>query len=46
MVGGEGAISSGWMTDGFWVDKAREHQALLLQLEHRFYGSSQPTVLV
>ncbi|XP_037042971.1 putative serine protease K12H4.7 [Bradysia coprophila] len=43
MIGGEGAATSDWMTDGAWVPYAKEHKALCFLLEHRFYGLSQPT---
>ncbi|KAJ8962947.1 hypothetical protein NQ314_005664, partial [Rhamnusium bicolor] len=42
MIGGESAASSAWMNYGPWVASARKYHALLFQLEHRFYGSSQP----
>lgn len=43
MIGGEGPISSKWMTQGAWIDYAEEFNALCFQLEHRFYGESHPT---
>lgn len=42
MVGGEGEISSKWMYQGAWIKSAKEHGAICFQLEHRFYGTSQP----
>lgn len=42
MLGGEGAISSSWMKSGTWIDYAKELNALCFQLEHRYYGQSQP----
>lgn len=43
MIGGEGEATAKWMVQGAWVQYAREHNALLFQLEHRFYGRSHPT---
>ncbi|XP_063920560.1 putative serine protease K12H4.7 isoform X2 [Zophobas morio] len=43
MIGGEGEAPVEWMTGGSWVDDAEKHGALLLQLEHRYYGKSHPT---
>lgn len=44
MIGGEAEASDKWMSAGAWVDYAEKHNALLFQLEHRFYGKSQPFV--
>lgn len=43
MIGGEGEATAKWMVQGAWVQYASEHNALLFQLEHRFYGRSHPT---
>lgn len=43
MIGGEGEATAKWMVQGAWVHYAREHNALMFQLEHRFYGQSHPT---
>lgn len=43
MIGGEGECSDKWMTTGAWVDYAKVSNAILFQLEHRFYGKSHPT---
>ncbi|XP_050530554.1 putative serine protease K12H4.7 [Daktulosphaira vitifoliae] len=43
MIGGEGEISALWMTNGAWINYAKEFNALCIQLEHRFYGKSHPT---
>ena len=42
MIGGEGPLSPLWVTVGAMVDYAKQHGALILGLEHRFYGKSQP----
>lgn len=42
MLGGEGEASIAWMDYGSWVVSAKKYGALLFQLEHRFYGASQP----
>lgn len=39
---GESEASDSWMVYGSWVDSARKYGALMFQLEHRFYGQSQP----
>ncbi|XP_037317852.2 thymus-specific serine protease [Pungitius pungitius] len=39
-IGGEGPISESSVLAGHHVDMAEEHGALLLALEHRFYGDS------
>eukprot|EP00127_Corallochytrium_limacisporum_P002351 Clim_evm1s113 gene=Clim_evmTU1s113 len=41
-IGGEGPISIGYVTSLYYVELAKEHGALLLAPEHRFYGESQP----
>ncbi|KAK3781561.1 hypothetical protein RRG08_054900 [Elysia crispata] len=43
MIGGEGAASEGWMVSGMWTQYAQDHNAVRLQLEHRYYGDSHPT---
>lgn len=43
MIGGEGEATDVWMTNGQWVEYAKEFKAILFQLEHRFYGKSHPT---
>lgn len=43
MIGGEGEASIRWMTNGSWINSAKEYGAFLFQLEHRFYGRSLPT---
>lgn len=43
MIGGEGEASKKFMTDGAWIEFAKEHNALCFQLEHRYYGDSHPT---
>ena len=42
MIGGEGNLSSKWLNFGAMVEYAAQHNALLLGLEHRFYGKSHP----
>jgi len=43
-IGGEGEESCKRLTDHMYLyDQAKEHKALLLDLEHRFYGESYPT---
>lgn len=42
MIGGEGPASAKWMVMGSWMDYAKKYNALCFQLEHRFYGASQP----
>ncbi|GAM26864.1 hypothetical protein SAMD00019534_100390, partial [Acytostelium subglobosum LB1] len=44
IIGGENPITSKYVTGQFVInDYAREHGALLLAIEHRFYGKSIPT---
>ncbi len=43
MIGGEGEATSLWMTTGAWITYAKQLNALCFQVEHRFYGKSQPT---
>jgi len=43
-IGGEGQESCSRLTDRMYVyDLAKEHNALMLDVEHRFYGESYPT---
>ena len=43
MIGGEGPLSANCVAVGAMVELAKEHNALILALEHRFYGESHPT---
>lgn len=43
MIGGEREANGAFMTQGAWIQYAREYNALCFQLEHRFYGQSHPT---
>ncbi|XP_066913299.1 putative serine protease K12H4.7 [Clytia hemisphaerica] len=43
MIGGEGPLSARWVGVGSMVEMAKEHKALVLALEHRYYGDSHPT---
>ncbi|XP_066954266.1 LOW QUALITY PROTEIN: putative serine protease K12H4.7 [Macrobrachium rosenbergii] len=43
MIGGEGPASLGWMYSGSWYDNAKQLNAALFQVEHRYYGDSHPT---
>ena len=43
MIGGEGPASPIWMVTGSWIEYAKELNAMMVQLEHRFYGESHPT---
>lgn len=36
-------MTSKWIKNGEWIEYAKEFNALCIQLEHRFYGQSQPT---
>jgi len=42
-IGGEGPASPVWMSNGHWIDMAKKTGAFCFQLEHRYYGLSQPT---
>ncbi|KAJ8951299.1 hypothetical protein NQ318_008203, partial [Aromia moschata] len=41
-ISGEGEASTRWITSGAWIETAELYNALLFQLEHRFYGDSHP----
>lgn len=44
-IGGEGAESCTRLTNHMYAyDLAQQHQALLIDVEHRFYGESYPTL--
>merc|ERR1711887_70967 len=43
MIGGEAAANPKWMTYGQWYKWAEENNAAMFELEHRYYGQSQPT---
>lgn len=43
MIGGEGEASPKWMSQGAWIDYAKQYNAMCFQLEHRYYGKSHPT---
>jgi len=43
MIGGEGPLSAFWVAVGSMVEMAKEHKALVIALEHRYYGESHPT---
>jgi hypothetical protein len=45
MIGGEGAEDSYWVDSGNveWTILAKEVGAIVFDIEHRFYGESQPT---
>ncbi|XP_054258619.1 putative serine protease K12H4.7 [Macrosteles quadrilineatus] len=43
LIGGEGETNALWMIQGAWVDYAKKYNALLFQVEHRYYGKSHPT---
>merc|ERR1711872_693606 len=43
MIGGEAAANPKWMTYGQWYKWAEENGAAMFELEHRYYGQSQPT---
>lgn len=42
MIGGEGEASPKWMIKGAWLVYAEYHNAMAIQVEHRFYGKSHP----
>ena len=41
-IGGEGRLSPLWVAVGHMVELANKYGALVLSLEHRFYGDSHP----
>lgn len=41
-IGSEGQLSANWVTSGLMHTYGKEHGALLVALEHRYYGQSQP----
>merc|ERR1719317_983651 len=43
MIGGEAEANPKWMTYGQWYKWAQENGAAMFELEHRYYGQSQPT---
>lgn len=43
MIGGEGPLRATWVAVGAMVQYAQKYGALVLALEHRFYGDSHPT---
>jgi len=43
LVGGEERISDKWLIDGAMMEYAEKFNALCFQLEHRYYGESNPT---
>uniref|UniRef100_A0A2A4JNU2 Serine protease K12H4.7 n=1 Tax=Heliothis virescens TaxID=7102 RepID=A0A2A4JNU2_HELVI len=44
MIGGEGPADARWMVKGAWIDYAKKFNALCINLEHRYYGESHPTI--
>jgi hypothetical protein len=42
-VGGEWAITKGWLRGGLMYDMAEELHGYMVYTEHRFYGTSHPT---
>lgn len=43
MIGGEWAISDGWVLGGHMHDIAKELNGQIFYTEHRYYGASHPT---
>lgn len=41
-IGAEGELRSGWVENGIMADYGKPMGALLVALEHRYYGASQP----
>lgn len=41
-IGGEGTADPIWMTTGAWVTYGKMYNAMLFQVEHRYYGKSHP----
>ena len=42
-IGGEGPASAKWVVVGQMMVMAKEHNAMAILLEHRYYGESHPT---
>jgi len=42
-IGAEGVLSANWLTGGFVYEAAKSHNAVVLAVEHRYYGMSHPT---
>lgn len=42
MLGGSEEVNPVWLLEGAWTQYAKTYKALLVMLEHRFYGKSQP----
>lgn len=40
---GERPLDEGWFRNGAWNTYAKQMNAVCIQLEHRYYGSSKPT---
>lgn len=45
MLGGEWAVSPGFLQSGLMHDLGKQHRALMFYTEHRYYGISKPTQL-
>lgn len=43
MIGGEWAISKGFLEAGLMYELASNHNASMYYTEHRYYGKSKPT---
>lgn len=43
MIGGEWAITDGFLQSGTMYEIGVKHHALMYYTEHRFYGDSKPT---
>lgn len=43
MLRGENGLSAPFMLAGAWVEYGKKFNAMLFQLEHRYYGQSMPT---
>ena len=41
-IGGEGTANPIWMVTGAWVTYGQQYHAMLIQVEHRYYGKSHP----